>query len=175
MTKLEPNGINSTIATPMGPITPDFSGISGSDEWQNTWQVKVAATYRWGALFPSDSLRAQEREERLKVKEGEQELARLRSAISVSINSSYSKLLTAYLTINSQRENVKTAEEGLRIARESYRAGVIKNSELLSSELALTSAKTSYINALYSYYVALAELKKETGIEDEKIILEECR
>jgi outer membrane protein TolC len=175
MTKLEPNGINSTIATPMGPITPDFSGISGSDEWQNTWQVKVAATYRWGTLFPADSLRAQEREERLKVKEGEQELARLRSAISVSINSSYSKLLTAYLTINSQMENVKTAEEGLRIARESYRAGVIKNSELLSSELALTSAKTSYINALYSYYVALAELKKETGIEDEKIILEECR
>ncbi len=175
MTKLDPNGIDSTIATPMGPITPDFSGISGSDQWQNTWQVKVAATYRWGALFPSDSLRAQEREERLKVKEGEQELARLRSAISVSINSSYSKLLTAYLTIKSQRENVKTAEEGLRIARESYRAGVIKNSELLSSELALTSAKTSYINALYSYYVALAELKKETGIEDEKIILEECR
>lgn len=175
MTKLEPNAINTTISTPMGPITPDFSGISGTDEWQNTWQVRVAATYRWGALFPADSVRAQEREERLKIKEGEQELARLRSAISVSINSSYSKLLTAYMTINSQKENVKTAEEGLRIARESYRAGVIKNSELLASELSLTSAKTSYINALYSYYVALAELKKETGLDDEKIILEECR
>jgi len=93
----------------------------------------------------------------------------------VSINSSYSKLLTACMTIKSQKENVKTAEEGLRIARESYRAGVIKNSELLASELALTSAKTSYINALYSYYVAMAELKKETGIEDENIILEDCR
>jgi len=175
MTKLEPNAIDATFSTPMGQVTPDLSGISGTDDWQNTWQVRVAATYRWGALFPADSVRAHEREERLKVKEGEQELARLRSAISVSINSSYSKLLTAYMTINSQRENVKTAEEGLRIARESYRAGVIKNSELLASELALTSAKTSYINALYSYYVSLAELKRETGLEDEKIILEECR
>ena len=79
------------------------------------------------------------------------------------------------MTITSQKENVKTAEEGLRIARESYRAGVIKNSELLTSELALTSAKTSYINALYTYYVALAELKKETGIENDNIILEEWR
>lgn len=175
MTKLAPNEINSTISTPFGPIKPDFSAISGTDEWQNTWQVRVAATYRWGALFPTDSVRAQEREERLKMKEGEEELARLRSAISVSINSAYSKLLTAHMTINSQRENVKTAEEGLRIARESYRAGVIKNSELLSSEFALTSAKTSYINALYSYYVALAELRKETGIEDDMVILEDCR
>ncbi len=172
ITKLDPNNIDIGIA---GPLAPDFSGISGSDEWQNTWQVKVAATYRWGALFPTESVRAQKREERLKIKEGEQELNRLRSAVSVAINSAYSKLLTAYMTINSQKENVKTAEEGLRIARESYRAGVIKNSELLSSELALTAARTSYINALYSYYVALAELKKETGIENEKVILEECR
>lgn len=172
MTKLAPNEINSS---PSGPITPDFSSITGTDEWQNTWQVKVAATYRWGSLFPTDSVRAMEREEKLKIKESEQELTRLRSAISVSINSAHSKLITAYMTINSQKENVKTAEEGLRIARESYRAGVIKNSELLASELALTSAKTSYINAMYTYYVALAELKKETGIEDDNIILEECR
>ncbi len=175
MTRLEPNSIDADISTPMGPITPDYSGISGTDEWQNTWQVKVAATYRWGALLPSDSIRSHEREERLKIKEGEQELARLRGAIAVSINSSYSKLITAYMTINSQKENVKTAEEGLRIARESYRAGVIKNSELLASELSLTSAKTSYINALYSYYVSLAELKRETGLDDDSIILEECR
>ncbi|HOP63835.1 MAG TPA: TolC family protein [Spirochaetota bacterium] len=175
MTKLAPNEIDATISTPLGPATPDFSGISGDDAWQNTWQVRVAATYRWGALFPAESVRAREREERLKAKEGEEEFRRLKSAISVSINSSYSKLLTACMTIKSQKENVKTAEEGLRIARESYRAGVIKNSELLASELALTSAKTSYINALYSYYVAMAELKKETGIEDENIILEDCR
>lgn len=175
LTKLAPNEIDSTISTPMGPITPDFSGISGNNNWQNTWQVKVAATYRWGSLFPTDSVRAQEREERLKIKEGEQELTRLRSAIYVTINSAYSKLITSYMTINSQKVNVKTAEEGLRIARESYRAGVIKNSELLASELALTSAKTSYINALYTYYVALAELKKETGIEDDNIILEACK
>ncbi len=175
MTKLAPNEINSTISTPFGPIKPDFSSISGTDEWQNTWQVRVAATYRWGALFPTDSVRAQERDERLRVKEGEQEMNRLRSAISVSINNSYSMLLAAYMTINSQKENVKTAEEGLRIARESYRAGVIKNSDLLNSELMLRAARMSYINALYTYYVALAELKKEIGTEDENIILEECK
>lgn len=172
LTRLAPNEIEFPS---IGPVTPDFSGITGNDYWQNTWQVKIAATYRWGSLFPTDSVRAQEREERLKIQEGEEELSRLRSAIYITINSAYSKLLTAYMTITSQKENVKTAEEGLRIARESYKAGVIKNSELLTSELALTSAKTSYINALYTYYVALAELKKETGAENDNIILEEWR
>lgn len=172
MTKLEPNRVDMGLP---GPVAPDLSAITGTDEWQNTWQVRVAATYRWGALFPTDSVRAQEREERLRVKEGEQEMNRLRSAISVSINNSYSKLLAAYMTINSQKENVRTAEEGLRIARESYRAGVIKNSDLLNSELMLRAARMSYINALYTYYVALAELRKEIGTEDENIILEECK
>jgi len=97
---------------------------------------------------------------------------KLKRLIAININSGYSKLLTSYLTILSQKESVETAAEGVRIARESFRAGVIKNSELLTSELALTSAKTGYINSINSYYTALAELKKETGLNDDSIIFE---
>ena len=97
---------------------------------------------------------------------------KLKRLISINISSGYSKLITSGLTIASQKENVETAEEGVRIARESFRAGVIKNSELLTSEFALTSAKTGYINAINSYYTALAELKKETGLTDYSIIFE---
>jgi len=169
MTKSDPNSIDTGIT---GPFAPDFSQLSGDDQWQNNWQVRVAATYRWGSLFGIDSNSSFSREEDLYVKQSEEELLKLKRLIAININSGYSKLLTAYLTILSQKENVETAAEGVRIARESFRAGVIKNSELLISELALTSARTGYINAINSYYTALAELKKETGLSDYSIIFE---
>jgi len=169
MTKSDPNAVNT------GAIPIDFSKITGDSKWQNTWQVRVAATYRWGSLFNVDSNSSYSREEALIAKQGEEELLKLKRIIAININSGYSKLLTSYLTIVSQKENVETAGEGVRIARESFRAGVIKNSDLLTSELALTSAKTGYINAINSYYTALAELKKETGLADNSIIFEKVK
>jgi outer membrane protein TolC len=169
MTKNDPNAVET------GPLPIDFSQLTGDDKWQNTWQVKVAATYRWGSLFRVDSNSSFSREEALIAREGEEELMKLKRLIAININSGYSKLLTSYLTIVSQKENVETAGEGVRIARESFRAGVIKNSELLTSELALTSARTGYINAINSYYTALAELKKETGLSDDSIIFEKVQ
>ncbi|TAL33617.1 MAG: TolC family protein [Spirochaetes bacterium] len=175
MTKLLPNAPDLAIQVGPNTITPDMSSITGTSDWQNTWQVRVAATYRWGALNPWDSTRAAGREEELKVREAEDELAKIRALVGISVSASYSRLVTSYHTIRSQRENVATAEEGLRIAKESYRAGVIKNAELLSAELALTNARTGYINSVNSYFTSLAELKREIGTDDEKIIMEDAQ
>ena len=169
-TKFLANQAEVAIDTPLGTIEPDMSAITGTRQWQTTWQIRVAATYRWGSLLPTDSVRALEREERLKIRQAEEELLRLKRIIAISIRSSYSVLITSYHTILSRRENVGTAQEGLRIAKESYRAGVIKNSELLSAQFSLTEARTGYINAVNKYYLSLAELKRETGIEDDSIL-----
>ena len=168
LTKYLPNEIASPVAG------FDFSKISGTSDWQNTWQFRVAATYRWSSLVPADPARAVEREEALKIQEADEEIARIKRLIGISIRTSYSRLLTSSATIRSQRENVVTAEEGLRIAREAYRAGAIKNFELLAAELSLTTAKTGYINAIHGYYTSLAELKREMGVDDERVIMEEA-
>ena len=42
-----------------------------------------------------------------------------------------------------------------------------------ASELALTDARTNYIRAANGYYISLASLKRELGVEDERQILEE--
>ena len=155
-----------------GMFTPALSGITGDDQWQNTWQVRVAATYRWGSLIPTDSTRSMEREQEIRLRESEEEILKTRRLVSISVKNSYNRLVTSYLTILSQRDNVATAEEGLRIARESYRAGIIRNSELLSAQVNLTAARTGCINAIYLYYTSLAELKRETCVEKDSVILE---
>lgn len=149
----------------------DLSRIAGSGKWQGNWQVRVAATYRWGSLLPVDSARAREREAGERMKETEAELEKVRRLIAISIKSSYSSLLTAHRSIDSHRENVETAREGLRIARESYRAGVITSADLFGAQVALTQAKAGFIKGVNDYHLSLAKLKKETGIEDVGLLL----
>lgn len=148
----------------------DLSQIAGERKWQPNWMIRVAATYRWSALLPVDSTRAQGREARARGLEAEEEIAKVKRLVTISIKSSYSNILTANQTISSHRENVDKAKEGLRIARESYRAGVIKNSELFGAQVALTQAQAGYINAVNSYYQSLAKLRKDIGTDDDSII-----
>ena len=172
MTKNDPNSMGDALPP---QLAAGMSGILGDDKWQNTWQVRVAATYRWGSLLGLDSNSAYAKGAELAAKQAEEEMLRLKRLIAINIDSIYSRLITSHMTILSQKDNVDTAVEGLRIARESFKAGVIKNSDLISSELALTTAKTSYINAINSYYSALAELKNETGLNDDSIIFERMK
>lgn len=148
----------------------DLSQIAGERKWQPNWMIRVAATYRWSALLPVDSTRAQGREARARSLEAEEEIAKVKRLVTISIKSSYSNIQTASRTISSHRENVDKAREGLRIARESYRAGVIKNSELFGAQVALTQAQAGYINAVNSYYQSLAKLRKDIGTDDDSII-----
>ena len=165
-----PNPVNINLG---GGPSPDLSQITGSKDWQDTWQVRFAATYRWGTLIPFDSQRALEREEREKIQETEQKLLQIQRLTGITIRTSFGRLSTSYETILSQEKNLETAEEGLRIARESYRAGVIKNADLLNAELALTSARTGYVKALYDYYMSRAELNREIGVNSDTVLFRE--
>jgi outer membrane protein TolC len=165
ISKYLPNPVD--IGMPATPgFNPDFTQLSGDDRWQNTWQVRASATYRWSALMPTDRDSVQEREWELKAREAEAELEKLKQLTAISVRAACSKAATSSESVKSRRENVEAAKEGLRIARESYRAGVIKNSELLAAELALTGARADHISAIHSYYTAAAELKRETGLEN---------
>lgn len=161
-----PNFGDAYFPTTGGVGYLDLSRIAGSGKWQGNWQVRVAATYRWGSLLPVDSARAREREAGARMKEAMAELEKIRRLIAISIKSSYSSLLTAHHSIDSHRANVETAREGLRIARESYRAGVITSADLFGAQVALTQARAGFIKGVNEYHLSLAKLKRETGIED---------
>ncbi|MBN1533056.1 MAG: TolC family protein [Spirochaetes bacterium] len=160
-------GFNKNLVT-----KSNLSSILGDRDWQQNWQVRIAATYRWGALLPMDTYKVKERQEELAMKKAEMELDRLNRAIAISIKSSYYNLVSSYERILAHRESVETATEGLRIARESSRAGVIKNSDLLAAQFALTKAKIGYINAVNKYYLSLASLQKETGVENYQMLMQ---
>jgi outer membrane protein TolC len=172
MTYLLPNPVTMDLGNPMLP-SPDLSRLTGEREWQRNWQVNAAATYRWGTLIPAHGERALERKERLRIREMDERIEQIKRATAITVRSSYGSLVSACESIRSQKKNIETAEEGLRIAWESYRNGLVKNAELLDAELALTEARTGFIRALYDYYINRAELSRQTGAGSDSMIFGE--
>jgi outer membrane protein len=156
-------------------VGESMSKISGNDKWQKTWQIRTGATYRWNGLFPFDKTSQKEDEESLRGEEISLYLMQLRQSVSIEVRRNYLALKTAREIIDIRKDTISTAEESLRIAKESYKAGIVKNTDLLASESALSAARASYIDALYTFYVTLADLDLVVGEKTAGIIFEEVQ
>ena len=64
----------------------------------------------------------------------------------------------------STSKTVEQAEEGLRLARIRYEAGVGTPVEVTDARTALAAAETNHVNAVYSYRVAEARLARAVGV-----------
>ncbi len=87
----------------------------------------------------------------------------LRQVIFLEVQQAYLNLQEAEERIPTAELTVKQAEENFEIARGRYGAGVGNPIEVTDAEVALSNAKTAYIQALYDYKVAKATLEKAMG------------
>lgn len=87
----------------------------------------------------------------------------LRQNISLEVQQAYLNLKEAAERVPTAELAVKQAEENFAIAEGRYATGVGNPVELTDAEVALSNAKTAYIQALYDYKVATASLQKAMG------------
>jgi len=73
------------------------------------------------------------------------------------------QLANNLLTIQTQEDNVKLAQEVLSNTQNNYQQGLASLTDLLESERALSDAKNNYTNALLSYKLAEIGLLKAQG------------
>ena len=71
--------------------------------------------------------------------------------------------------ISTSEEGVRQAEKAYRIMQKSFEIGAATYLDLRDSELADTSAKLAYYQAIYNYLVSTSELDLLLGKEDELI------
>lgn len=98
----------------------------------------------------------------LKVQSANEEL--LRQTVFLEVQQAYLKLTEAGESIPAAELIVRQAEENLELANGRYKAGVGNPVEVTDAQVSLTSAKTSYIQALYDYKTAHASLEKAMGV-----------
>lgn len=147
----------------LNPSLAIINQLKGSGEWENNWQVRAAATYRYSALLPWENSRVQQQSFDLKSDTTTLQIDQLTEAIKLSVKSDSTKINSYRLSIQSQKENIIRATEGLRIAQESYKNGIISNSDLMLAQVAYTGARLNYLQAIYNYYLTMAQLKRDIG------------
>ena len=86
-----------------------------------------------------------------------------RLAMDLAQENAHSQLSNNLLTIESQKENVKLAEEVLLNTQNNYQQGLASLTDLLDAERSLSDAKNNYTNALLDYKLAEIELLKSQG------------
>ncbi|HOM11294.1 MAG TPA: TolC family protein, partial [Spirochaetota bacterium] len=127
------------------------------------------ATYTWGAWSPIDSSHAKAKQLESQANQLDLQLQDFVKSVRLDIQRGFLKLKSASNSLYSQQGNVETAEESLKTATVQFRNGIIDNSKFLEANVSLIQAKTLYIQALYDYKVAQAELNKAIGVDYFKI------
>lgn len=87
--------------------------------------------------------------------------------IKLEVEQAFRNLQNAFETIEVSKKVLSQAQETVRMAEVSYKAGLSTSLERLDAETGLTQAKTNYNQAVSNYQIALAQLERAIGITKE--------
>ena len=83
--------------------------------------------------------------------------------INLDVRSKYLSMREAEKRIHTADVAVERAEEDYRIAQLRYQAGVGTNTDVIDASVALTQAKTNYLQAMYDYNTSKTDLRTAIG------------
>ena len=93
----------------------------------------------------------------------EKDLLQVEKDAALEVKQAFYSVEEARQRVKVSRETVSLAEEELRLAEERYRLGGGTMLEQIDSQVALSEARTSHIEALYDYLISQAMLAKAMG------------
>lgn len=151
----------------IGAMLPTVAGVfTWSRQWGNKFQRETSYFFgvtlqwnfwEWGAQYYQ--VKAAERDI-AKALEAE---AALKDMVTLDVKRAYSQARLARFSLETARKAIVQAEESYRITTRKYEQRVATSLEVLDAESALTASKNSYYDALYSYYLAISNLKRAMG------------
>ena len=140
--------------------TAESDRIFKSDGSRN-WQAML--NLQWN-IFDNGVTSASVNEMRARLRKTQSIATQLADSIHLEVHNAYIDLRTAEENISTTQIAVARAEEDYHLAQIRYTEGVGINLEVIDAQEKLTQARTNYFSALYSYYLAKAELEKAMGV-----------
>ena len=170
--RMEKQKIDNLLKITWAQYVPNFSLVASysyqSDlfklrkaNWQDYYSISLGMSW---PIFTGLKRSAQVGEMHVLRRIMDLNVRQLNDATRLEVESQYRTVLQEYENIRMGEKNVESAREGARIAELSYKEGMITILELNSSYNELTRAKVNYLQALYNYNIAIAELEKLTGV-----------
>jgi outer membrane protein len=134
---------------------PSFSDFGGAN-----WAAGI--TLRWN-LFAGGSDAAQLDAARQRFQQKKRQLAAMESAMALEVRRALIQYRAAEQQVLAAQAAEAQSEEGLRILRNRYDAGLATMTDLLSAESARSSARTSLAQAIYRQRISYAQVEYAAG------------
>jgi outer membrane protein len=96
----------------------------------------------------------------IETKKNDEQILDVKDKLKTQAQSIIIRLEDAKNRIIAQRETVKMAERGLGLANTSFKSGVINQIDVLDAELTLSQVRLSYLQAIFDYLTAKADLEQ---------------
>lgn len=148
--------------------------IGSSDNgryWDRTIEGAIAVEWLFFDGFRSDGRVVQARAERHRQLLG---LRKTQEQVQMEVTRALLNLDSSERFVESQEGTVDNAEEALRLANVNFREGAGTSLDVISAEVALSSARSDYITAVHHYELSLLSLHAAIGtIGEESVPLEE--
>lgn len=133
----------------------DFPGLDNS-----TWGMSVIASWN---VFDSGLTKSKIKQAQAGIDQAQAQAKYTRDNVVLDVQQAYLSLKEAEKRIQTTQVAVDKAQEDYNIAQVRYSAGVGTNLDVMDAQVALTQAKTNYIQALYDYNTSRAKLEKAIG------------
>lgn len=128
---------------------------------KDDWAVQGGLSW---SLWDGGATQASVKKADVAVKTAQETLLQAREKIELEVRQDYLNVLSYKEQIRAAEASVAQAEEAYKIATVRYSSGVGINLDVLDAELALNTARTNYITALYNYNIGLATLEHAMGV-----------
>jgi len=120
------------------------------------------------SLFDNLKNLSEEKESDIEYEKAVNEVKKTEKKMESETKESYFNYEKSLIQLEAVSKEIEFRKEQEKIAREKGKLNLARNSEVLGAEINLTSAHTSYNEALAYYHIALASLNKAIGIEKYK-------
>lgn len=144
----------------MGPKAPIFYGKKDKVYWSDYSAISLGLNI---PIFSGFGTKAKVQQALIEIEALDATLKDTRLAMDLAQENAQTQLANNLLTIQTQEDNVKLAQEVLSNTQNNYQQGLASLTDLLESERALSDAKNNYTNALLSYKLAEIGLLKAQG------------
>jgi outer membrane protein TolC len=152
------------VLTAFGQLQAQTQYNDGSSISSTRWPVSSVAGLQLAVpIFSGFATSARIEQAKLTRLQTRTRLEELRSQVRADVEVCLSNVAEARKRIDVQSKTIAVAERSYLVTRLRLREGVGSRLELTDAELQLVTARTNYLQAVYDYLVASAELEKALG------------
>ncbi len=138
----------------------DDFGLDG-ENWSPNWTASISMSF---PIFNGFSTKASVRKAKVDRQQAEMSYEKMREQVELQVRDAFLRYGEANERLQSQRKTIEQAEEGLRISRIRYQNGIGTQLEILSSESALTLARSNFVQATHDAALAVYRLLRVSGM-----------